>query len=83
MNISSIVVKTHPDRLAQVMEGLREIETCDIHFSDEQGRIVVTVEGTDDADETAKLKRIQALPGVASADFSYTYNDHEAHATEE
>lgn len=77
MNISSIVVRTRPEDLARVKEGLLTVPTCDIHFEDELGRVVVTVEGEDDADETAKLKRIMALPGVVSADFSYTYSGDE------
>ena len=45
------------------------------HFSDDQGRIIITVEGDDNADETKKLKEIQQFPHVVSADFSYTYAD--------
>jgi nitrate reductase NapD len=75
MNISSIVVKTLPEHLAAVRTSLEDSGLCDIHFSDELGRIVITVEGEGDEDETAKLKRIQKLPHVASADFSYTYTD--------
>ncbi|RKZ13784.1 hypothetical protein DRQ50_09975 [bacterium] len=77
MNISSIVVKTRPEHLDAVKASLAGVDLCDLHFSDELGRIVVTVEGTDDADETAKLKIIQALPHVIGADFSYTYSGDE------
>ena len=77
MNISSIVVKTLPEHLEEVKTGLEESGLCDIHFSDDLGRIVITVEGDDNADETTKLKEIQQLPHVASADFSYTYADEE------
>jgi len=75
MNISSIVVKTRPEHLESVKTALVESGLCDLHFSDEEGRLVVTVEGDGIADETKKLKEIQALPHVASADFSYTYAD--------
>jgi len=44
--------------------------------------IVVTVEGDDNTDETMKLKEIQKLPHVASADFSYTYTDGDVDSTE-
>ena len=77
MNISSIVVKTLPEHLESVKDSLISSGLCDIHFSDKLGRIVITVEGEKDADETAKLKQIQKLPHVASADFSYTYTDGE------
>ena len=77
MNISSIVVKTLPEHLEAVKSGLEKSGLCDLHFSDELGRIIITVEGDENADETAKLKEIQQLPHVASADFSYTYTDDE------
>jgi nitrate reductase NapD len=75
MNISSIVVKTLPEHLEAVKTSLIDSGLCEIHFSDELGRIVITVEGDDNADETEKLKEIQQLPHVASADFSYSYTD--------
>lgn len=77
MNISSVVVKTLPEHLEAVKAGLEKSGLCDIHFSDELGRIIITIEGDENADETAKLKEIQQLPFVASADFSYTYTDDE------
>ena len=72
MNISSIVVTTKPEHLDDVEASLVESGLCDIHFKDEQGRIIVTVEGDDDGDETTKLKSIMELPHVASANFAYT-----------
>ena len=75
MNISSAVIKTRPENLEAVQAALAGSGLCDIHFADELGRIVVSIEGDDDADESAKLKQIASLPGVASADFAYTYRD--------
>ena len=75
MNISSIVVKTRPEHLETLKASLAASRLCDIHFSDDKGRIIITVEGSGNADETKKLKEIQQLPHVVSADFSYTYAD--------
>jgi nitrate reductase NapD len=75
MNISSIVVKTLPENLEALKARLAESGLCDVHFSDKLGRIIVTVEGDENEDETKKLKAIQKLPQVVSADFSYTYAD--------
>ncbi len=75
MNISSIVVTTRPEHLEEVEAALLDSGLCDVHFKDEQGRIVVTVEGDDDGDESKKLKAIAELPHVAGAVFSYTYSD--------
>jgi len=75
MNISSIVVKTHPDHLEEVKAALNESGLCEVHFSDDKGRLVAVVEGDTDADESEKLKVIAQLPHVMSADFSCTYID--------
>lgn len=75
MNISSIVVTARPEHLEDVVASLAGSGLCEIHFRDDRGRIVVTVEGDDDNDETEKLKLIAELPHVASAVFSYTYHD--------
>ena len=73
--ISSIVIKTLPENLEAVKASLAKAGLCDIHFSDDLGRIIITVEGDGNEDETMKLKAIQKLPQVVSADFSYTYAD--------
>jgi len=75
VNISSAVVKTHPDNLATVKAALLASGLCEIHYEDERGRIVISIEGDDNADESTKLKKIATLPDVMSADFAYTYTD--------
>jgi len=75
MNISSVVVKTLPENLEAVKAALEESGLCEVHFNDEEGRIVAVIEGDDDADESDKLKLIAELPHVVSADFSCTYID--------
>ncbi len=77
MNISSVVVKTLPEHLEAVKIALEESGLCEVHFNDDQGRIVAVIEGDDDADESDKLKLIAELPHVVSADFSCTYIDPE------
>ncbi len=78
MNISSAVIKTLPENLETVRAALQNSGLCDIHFEDEQGRIVISIEGDDDADESTKLKKIAELPDIMSADFAYTFRDDEA-----
>lgn len=75
MNISSAVIKTRPEHIEAVKTALAASGLCEIHFSDDLGRIVVSIEGDDNADESAKLKKIAALPNIATADFAYTYRD--------
>jgi nitrate reductase NapD len=77
MNVSSIVVKTLPDRAQEVVDCLGSSGVCEVHFHDAQGRIVVTIEGRDVNEEMQKLKRIQGLPHIISADLAYAYSEKE------
>ncbi len=70
-----LVCSLRPEHLDLVRSALLDSGLCEIHFSDEKGRIVVTIEGDDDADESSKLKKITDLRNVVSADFAYTYRD--------
>ena len=75
MNISGIVVKTAPEYLEQVMDALSVSGLCEIHFHDETGKIIVTVEGTDTGEEVRKMREIMNLPHVLCVDLAYSYNE--------
>jgi nitrate reductase NapD len=75
MNISGMVVKTAPEHLEQVMEALNASGLCEIHFHDETGKIIVTVEGTDTGEEVKKMREIMNLPCVLCVDLAYSYNE--------
>lgn len=77
MNVSSIVVRTSPDHVQTVLEHIASSDICEAHFHDEQGRIVVTVEGRDIEEEMQKLKQIQGMPHVISAGLAYAYSEKE------
>lgn len=77
MNISSIVVQTRPEYLEQVVEDLKNCGVCDYHMHDELGRVIVTIEGEGVAEELKKLKVIEAIPHVASADMQMAYSEDE------
>lgn len=80
MNISGIVVKTTPNFLQEVLDSLRQSGICDVHFHDESGRIIVTIEGEGIGEETAKLKKLQEIPHVVAADMVYSYSEEELEA---
>ena len=73
MNISSIVVKTIPKYLDEVVENLKKCEACDYHFHDEKGHIIVTIEGEDVSEELSKLRVIEEIPHVITADMQMSY----------
>jgi len=77
MNISSIVVQTVPKYLDEVVESLKNCEVCDYHMHDEKGRIIITIEGEGVKEELKKLRVIEAIPHVVSADMQMAYSEDE------
>ena len=77
MNISSIVVQTLPKFLDEVVEALKECDACDYHMHDEKGRIIITIEGSGVEEELKKLRIIENIPHVASADMQMAYSEDE------
>ena len=77
MNISSIVVQTVPKYLDEVVESLKECEVCDYHMHDEKGRVIITIEGNGVKEELEKLRVIEAIPHVISADMRMAYSEDE------
>ena len=77
MNISSIVVQTVPKFLDEVVESLKNSGVCDYHMHDEKGRIIITIEGKGVQEELKKLKVIEAIPHVVSADMQMAYSEEE------
>lgn len=80
MNISSIVVQTLPKYLDKVVESLKNCDVCDYHMHDELGRIIITIEGDGVQEELKKLKVIEAIPYVMSADMQMAYSEDELSA---
>jgi len=80
MNISSIVVQTLPKYLDEVVKNLKECEVCDYHMHDEKGRVIITIEGKDVSDELKKLRVIESIPHIATADMQMAYSEDELEA---
>jgi len=76
MNVSSIVVRTAAENMNTVMTEINSIDLCEVHFNDNQGKIVVTIEGESVHDQIELMKRIQDLPFVLNANLMYSYSDH-------
>lgn len=78
MNVSSIVVQALPENVEKVVESLKANEECDYHFHDkEKGKIIVTIEGESVDEEIQKLKVVQRIPHVVSADMMMSYSEDE------
>ena len=77
MNVSSIVVKTVPEHIDSVISDINALDLCEVHFSDKEGKIVVTIEGESIGNQMESMKSIQALPNVANANLVYSYCEDE------
>ncbi len=77
MNISSIVIRTDPQYLQDVINSLKTMESCEIYQYDEQGRIIVVLEANGISEEMDILKKIQNTKYVASADMMFSYSEEE------
>jgi nitrate reductase NapD len=75
MNISSIVVQTHPRDLAVLQDELAELPGVDVHGANEEGKIVITIEDTPDNAPSKTLMSVQNMRGVLSASLIYNYCD--------
>ena len=82
MNISSVVVKCAPQFLGELLVRLGESGVCEVYTHDEAGRIVVIIEGETTEQESERLRVIQALPHVLSAEMVYAYSQNEFSAEE-
>ena len=80
MNISSIVVQTLPENLEQVVQDLKDCEACDYHMHDEKGRVIITIEGAGVEEELKKLRIVEFIPNVISADMQMAYSEDELDA---
>ena len=83
MNVSGLVVKTKPEHLKSVLNSLNSSDLCEVHFHDETGKIVVTIEGENVNEEMIKMKKIQNIPDVLSAELIYSYSENELAQAEE
>jgi len=81
MNVSSIIVKTVPKYLDEVIQSVKDCEVCDYHMNDEKGNVIITIEGENVSQELEKLHVIEAMPHVIAADMhmSYSQDELEAH----
>ena len=77
MNVSSIVVKTASEHMDNVIKDINAMDLCEVHFSDKEGKIVVTIEGESIENQMESMKSIQSIPFVSSANLVYSYCEDE------
>jgi nitrate reductase NapD len=75
MNVTGVVIRTRPENLECVMAAIKALSGCDVHFHDDAGRIIVTVEGESGADDMQRLRQLRNLPNVLDAGVAFTFSD--------
>ena len=60
-----------------VINRIKSIDFCEVHFSDNEGKVVVTIEGHSISEQMESMKCIQGIPNVSSANLVYSYCEDE------
>jgi len=71
MNISGVLVHAYPKKLAAVTRKLDAMDGIEVHASNDEGKIVVTIEKPNDASMSDTLLHLQDVPGVLNASMIY------------
>jgi nitrate reductase NapD len=75
MNISSVIVIPHPDRVDAVRQQLLALEDVEIHAVSPEGKMIVTIETEGDRETTRTFETLSLLDGVMSASMVFHQNE--------
>ncbi len=79
MTVSGVLVSCRPEHLAGVAAALGEQTGVEIHHTDPAGRLVLTIEATTTDGCVERLRAIQGLPDVLSAEMAVHVFEDEGH----
>lgn len=71
MNISGVLVRAYPENIESVTEQLADFEGVEVHGSNIDGRMVVTIEQENAGRLSDLVARMHDVPGVLSASMIY------------
>lgn len=71
MNISGVLVRAYPENIQSVTDELVQIEGVEVHGSNSDGRMVVTVEQDDTRELSQLIAGMNDVPGVLSTSMIY------------
>jgi nitrate reductase NapD len=75
MEISSMILRTRPERLEGVRSQVRAIPGVEIHGDSGDGRLIVTVEDGEDYKVEDSITRLHEVDGVMAISLVYEYCD--------
>ena len=70
MTVSGIVVACRPEHLAETTEAVDAFPWAEVHYTDPNGRLVVTIEAVGVEESMDRLKDLQDLPRVLMAELA-------------
>lgn len=78
MHISGVIVHARPERAAQVHERLAAIDGVEVHSSDVEGKLIVTLEKEDEKTTVDTFGLLNELPDVLAATMVYHHFEPES-----
>lgn len=73
--ISSLVVRTKPDRLARVHKRINAMPEAEVYGEHKDGRLVVVLDTASNRKAADTITDIQNQPDILSATLIYQYDD--------
>lgn len=73
MNICSVIVHAKPDKAQAVEQGLLALSGVEVHGGQAEGKLVVTVEDTEQCEAADTLAAINGVEGVINTVLIYHY----------
>ena len=70
MTVSGIVVACRPEHLAETTEAVDAFPWAEVHYTDPNGRLVVTIEADGVGESMDRVKDLQDLPRVLMAEMA-------------
>lgn len=75
MNISSVVLHTHPQHQSLLMSRLGEVPGLEVHGSNPDGRLALTLESASTDAAMTTFAQLNGFEGVLSVALIYQYSD--------
>lgn len=73
MSISSLVIQTRPENVANLESILAAMAGVEVHTTTEEGNLVVTVDNPDNAQASETFSEFLKLDGVLNTSLIYNY----------
>ncbi len=75
MHIAGVIVRTRPEHAEQVRAEFSRISGVEVHAVTPEGRLVVTVESSDQDSAASRFVSLQEVPQVMSAALVYEQSE--------